>query len=127
MTGRYIAISFAFFILMTPTAMAQAISTDAVTKGRTISENHCTRCHVVGDFNPNGGISSTPSFQLLVNALKDYKERFNTFYDRPPHPAVIIVEGIQKLDDLPYNATPVKITLDDVDYIAAFAETLKKK
>jgi len=122
MTGRYIAVSFALLVLMTPIAMA-----DAITKGKAVAENHCTRCHVVADFNPNGGISSTPSFQLLVNALKDYKERFNTFYDRPPHPAVIIIEGLEKLDDLPYNATPVRITLDDVDNISAFADTLKNK
>ena len=34
--------------------------------GRKISETHCARCHVVGDFNPMGGIGSTPSFQLLA-------------------------------------------------------------
>ncbi|VAV89416.1 hypothetical protein MNBD_ALPHA08-2525, partial [hydrothermal vent metagenome] len=51
----------------------------SVDEGRKISQANCTRCHVVGDYNPNGGISSTPSFQLMVNALKDYQERFNTF------------------------------------------------
>jgi len=98
-----------------------------VKKGREASQQHCSRCHVIGDFNRNGGISSTPSFQLLVNALDDYEERFDTFYVRPPHPAVIIIEGIKKRDDLPYNATPVKLTLKDVTNISAFAKTLKKK
>ncbi|VAX07183.1 hypothetical protein MNBD_ALPHA03-1451, partial [hydrothermal vent metagenome] len=88
---------------------------------------NCTRCHVVGDYNPNGGISSTPSFQLMVNALKDYQERFNTFYARPPHPAVIIIKGIKKLDDLPFNAAPVTLTQKNVKDITAFAKTLKKK
>ncbi len=110
------------FLLPAIPASAQSIE-----EGKSFAENHCSRCHVIGDYNPNGGISSTPSFQLLVNALKDYQERFDTFYVRPPHPAVILVEGIQKLDDLPYNAAPVHITLKDVDNIAAFAKTLKKK
>lgn len=100
---------------------------ETVEAGKKAAQKHCTRCHVVGDFNPNGGISSTPSFQLLVNALKDFEERFDTFYVRPPHPAVISVKGIKKRDDLPYNAAPVNITLDDVRNIAAFAKTLKKK
>ena len=99
----------------------------AIEDGRKTAQAHCTRCHVVGDYNPNGGISSTPSFQLLVNALKDFEERFDTFYVRPPHPAVIVVKGIKKRDDLPYNAAPVKITLQDVKNVSAFAKTLKKK
>jgi len=105
---------------------ASAVAGD-VKKGRTLSHQHCSRCHVIGDFNRNGGISSTPSFQLLVNALSDYEERFDTFYARPPHPAVIIIEGIKKRDDLPYNAAPVRLTLKAVEDIAAFAKTLKKK
>ena len=32
---------------------------------------------------------------------------------------------LAKLDDLPYNATPVRITLDEVDNISAFVDTLK--
>jgi len=99
----------------------------SVDEGRKIAQANCTRCHVVGDYNPNGGISSTPSFQLMVNALKDWEERFNTFYVRPPHPAVIIIKGIKKLDDLPFNAAPVTLTQKNVKDIAAFAETLKKK
>ncbi len=29
--------------------------------GRKMSLEHCARCHVIGDFNPFGGIGSTPS------------------------------------------------------------------
>ena len=114
--------------LLWPTSFVVAGSLkDDIKNGRATAQQHCSRCHVIGDFNPNGGISSTPSFQLLVNALKDYEERFDTFYVRPPHPAVIIIEGIKKRDDLPYNAAPVKLTSQDVENIAAFAKTLKKK
>ena len=31
-------------------------------KGRVLSEQHCSRCHVIGDFNPFGGIGNTASF-----------------------------------------------------------------
>ncbi len=46
--------------------------------GRKIAETHCARCHVVGDFNPMGGIGSTPSFQLLAKR-NDWLERFENF------------------------------------------------
>ena len=106
---------------------ANAATADAIADGRKAAQQNCARCHVIGNFNPDGGISSTPSFQLLVNALKDYKERFDTFYLRPPHPAVIIIKGLKKRDDLPYTAVPIKMTVQDVKNISAFADTLKKK
>ncbi|MEL7543855.1 MAG: c-type cytochrome [Pseudomonadota bacterium] len=97
-----------------------------VARGKDLSQTHCARCHVVGDFNPSGGISSTPSFQLLAKRRPDYRDRFLTFYARRPHPAFVIVEGIERLmPELPVNAEPVKLSLEDVDAIVAFAETLK--
>ncbi len=116
---------FLFLIFLGFCGNWKAVAED-IDKGRNVAQEHCSRCHVIGDFNPNGGISSTPSFQLMVNALDDYQERFDNFYVRPPHPAVIAIENLEKLDDLPYNANPVEITLQDVENIAAFAETLKK-
>jgi mono/diheme cytochrome c family protein len=96
--------------------------------GRKVAEKHCSRCHVVGDYNPTGGIASTPSFQMLVKRRPDYKERFNTFYARRPHPAFLSIKGRGRLhEDLPPNAHPVEITLDDVANVAAFVETLKPK
>jgi len=95
-------------------------------RGQDFSETHCTRCHVVGDYNPNGGISSTPSFQLLVKRRPDYRERFETFYARRPHAAFVTVKGIDRLmPDLPANAEPINLTLKIVEDIVAFAETLK--
>ena len=49
-------------------------------KGRKIATTHCARCHVVGDFNPSGGIGSTPSFQLLAKR-GDYPT--STSFHRP--------------------------------------------
>ncbi len=99
-----------------------------IDKGRTVAQKHCTRCHVVGKFNPGGGISSTPSFQLLVKRRPDYKERFETFHARRPHPAFLSIKGIGRLrPDLPPNAQPVELTEQDVLNISAFIETLKPK
>ncbi|MEM7750848.1 MAG: cytochrome c, partial [Pseudomonadota bacterium] len=55
-----------------------AASEGNVENGRKISETHCARCHVIGDYNKFGGIGSTPSFQLLVKRRPDYAARFET-------------------------------------------------
>ncbi len=108
-------------------ASTAALVAGEIEQGRKVAQLHCSRCHVVGDYNPYGGISSTPSFQLLVNALPDFEERFETFYVRPPHPAVVSIKGFEKHDDLPYNAEPVVISLKDVENILKFAKTLREK
>lgn len=95
-------------------------------KGGETAKLHCTRCHVVGDFNPMGGIESTPSFQLLVNAFEDYQDRFASFYLRRPHGLVIEIKDTPRLTTLPDNAHRITLTLDDVENVAAFATTLKK-
>ncbi|MDA7946026.1 MAG: cytochrome c [Hyphomicrobiaceae bacterium] len=96
--------------------------------GRDIAAQHCTRCHVVGDINPTGGISSTPSFQLLVKRRPDYKDRFQTFFARRPHPAFLSIKGVGRIrPDLPPNAEPVEMTEEDVEDVLAFVETLKPK
>ncbi|MEL6288401.1 MAG: cytochrome c [Pseudomonadota bacterium] len=106
--------------------MASAAQADDAKRGQQLAEKHCARCHVVGDFNPTGGISSTPSFQLLVRRRPDWRDRYLTFYARRPHPAFVLMEGFDRLmPELPTNAAPVKLTLDDVDALVAFAATLK--
>lgn len=98
----------------------------SVKEGREIAAKHCTRCHVVGDINPTGGISSTPSFQLLVKRRPDYRNRFQTFFARRPHPAFLSLKGVGRIrPDLPPNAQPVELTEDDVQDVLAFIETLK--
>lgn len=96
--------------------------------GKKIAAKHCTRCHVVGDINPRGGISSTPSFQLLVRRRPDYKDRFQTFFARRPHPAFLSLKGIGRIrPDLPPNAKPVELTEQDVADMLAYVETLQPK
>ncbi len=121
-------IASAAVMLTAGAGWASAQETGDIEKGRDIAEKTCTRCHVVGDFNPTGGISSTPSFQLLVKRRPDYKERFRTFFNRRPHPAFLSIKGIGRIrPDLPPNAQPVELTKEDVLDIAAFVETLKPK
>ena len=107
-------------------ATAASAQTD-IERGRILAQQQCARCHVVGDFNPNGGIGSTPSFQLLVNALKDHEQRFKTFFARRPHGAFVTVKGYPRLNKLPDNAAPIEITFEQVEELLAFAKTLKKK
>jgi cytochrome c553 len=115
-------------LIATWTSSVSAQQNGSIGEGRKVAEKTCTRCHVVGDFNPGGGISSTPSFQLLVKRRPDYKERFRTFFARRPHPAFLSIKGVGRIrPDLPPNAQPVELTEQDVVNIAAFIETLKPK
>jgi len=98
----------------------------AIKNGKFISRTHCTRCHVVGDFNPYGGISSTPSFSLLVNYFDDWEERFLSFHLRRPHPAIIRFKGDEIDENNPPSSQPVLLEYSDIETIAAFARTLMK-
>lgn len=103
-------------------------SQELVDKGRDIAAKHCTRCHVVADINPRGGISSTPSFQLMVKALRDWEERFETFYVRHPHPAIIRIEEFDYDEAaFPPATVPILLKLDDIGALLAFAKTLEKQ
>jgi mono/diheme cytochrome c family protein len=97
-----------------------------VKTGREFSIKHCTRCHVVGDANPNGGIGSTPSFQLLARR-DDWRERFETFFERRPHPVFVRVPGVPPWTKLPSIVEPFTITLGEIDAIVSFIETLEQK
>lgn len=103
-------------------ANGPAAGADAA-KGRALAEKHCSRCHVVGDFNPHGGIGSTPSLQW-IKKLADWRDRFQTFYVRRPHLAFIKVKGLEPLTKLPPYATPIEITTGDAEDIFAFIEAL---
>ena len=94
-------------------------------KGGAIAEKYCSRCHVVGYYNPMGGIGSTASFQMITK-MSDYLERFKTFYARRPHPAFVRIPGVPRWSKLPGYATEFTITLKQVDDIVAFVKTLEK-
>lgn len=92
-------------------------------KGRQIAIDHCSRCHVVPDHNPYGGIESTPSFRLLARR-DDYLVRFETFFDRPPHPVVVRVPGVEPRSDDPAFVATFVIQPEQVDDIVAYARKL---
>ena len=96
-------------------------------KGEKLARQHCSRCHVVADDMGFAGIGSTPSFRLLVNALSDWRERFETFHTRRPHPAVVRLEGIAPLSEDPPTTRTVDLKLDDIPALVAYAATLKKQ
>lgn len=49
---RYVALA----VLLSLPVAAQAADAG---NGRKLAEQHCARCHVVGDFNPTGGSRSS--------------------------------------------------------------------
>ena len=95
-----------------------------VEAGRKIAETHCARCHVVGDFNPMGGIGSTPSFQLLAKR-DDWLERFQTFFERRPRPVFVCVPGVARWTTLPSHVKEFTVTPANLDDVIAFVETLR--
>lgn len=112
-------------ILVALTGAASAQSPEE--KGRALAMEHCSRCHVVDDANPFGGIASTPSFKLLVTALDDWKDRFETFHTRRPHPSVIRFDGIAPPTDALPTIKTVNLKLEDIDDIVAFVSWLKRQ
>ncbi|MGO1118638.1 hypothetical protein ACTL6U_08035 [Rhodovibrionaceae bacterium A322] len=106
--------------------LAQSSTDDAAAfkRGQDISVTHCTRCHVVEDFNPYGGIGSSPSFKLLLS-LGDWLERFETFFERQPHPVVVRMEGVSPWTEIPSNVATFEMTADDLDDLVSYVTQLK--
>ncbi len=104
--------------------IASASAGGGAEAGRKFSETHCARCHVVGDFNPRGGIGSTPSFQLLAKR-HDWLERFETFFERRPHPVFVRMPDVARWTKLPFHVKEFEGTPATIDDIIAFVETLR--
>lgn len=105
-------------------ATAPAAAQDKAERGLEIARAQCARCHIVDEGNRFTGISSTPSFKTLVTALDDWHERFDTFYERNPHPSVVRVEGIAPPRDWMEITPSVRLTAEDLDAITALAEKI---
>jgi hypothetical protein len=103
-----------------------AASADLVAEGRAIVAEHCTRCHVVPDINPKGGIESTPSFTAMKN-LADWRRRFEVFYTLPPHPALVTIEDVSDERDKsrPVFVQEIKLQLDDIERILSYVDTIE--
>ncbi len=121
--------AYLLFLFIVPAGGVASLAQDAaplVAAGARVAAVHCARCHVVDEVNVFGGISSTPSFPLLVKALVDWEDRFQSFHTRPPHPAVIRFEGEVSAPDKPVSIVPVELNYSDIEAIVAYARSLKK-
>ncbi|MCA1297262.1 cytochrome c [Stappia indica] len=97
-------------------------------RGEELSQQHCARCHVISPDNRMGGIASTPSFMILIKALDDWHDRFQTFHARRPHPAhVRFVGDAARAPDHPATITEVILVHDDIAAIVAYAEQLARQ
>ena len=114
------------FLFLTALLMQKGIANDIVLKGREIISQHCTRCHVVPDMNPYGGIGSTPSFSAM-KWLDDWEQRFEVFYTLPPHPALVNIVGVseERSESLPVFVSEIRLQLEEIDAILAFMHTLE--
>ena len=108
------------------TSVKNANADENIAKGEKLAKKHCARCHVVGNFNKFGGIGSTPSFQLIMG-MKDGIERFETFFERRPHPVFVRVPSVPKWSEVPSYATEFTVTARSLDQLLSFVKTIKKK
>ena len=92
--------------------------------GKLLAEKHCVRCHVVDPSRPFTGISSTPSFKLLVNALNDWEERFSSFHVRLPHQSIVRMEGQVTESDVKDIHPPIHLKSEDIEALVAYARSL---
>ena len=118
---------FLFMCLgMTIVPFQYASADEIIEKGREVVRQHCTRCHVVPNMNPYGGIGSTPSFAAL-KWLSDWEHRFEVFYTLPPHPALVSIQGVseERSASLPVFVAEIELQIDDVEAILSFVRTLE--
>ena len=126
--GRWKKLMLAAWFFLTLMPMSGVLA-DAkmVAEGRAIVAEHCTRCHVVPDINPKGGIESTPSFRGMKH-LADWRDRFEVFFTLPPHPALVKIDGLTEERDKsrPAFVKEIKLSVDDIDRILAYVDTIEK-
>ena len=102
----------------------ESAKTDTAVEGFELSVRHCSRCHVIGDYNRLGGIGNSPSFTWMVKS-DDWRERFMTFYMRRPHPVFARVPGYPLWSDSDPYYPPFEVTLEEIEAITEYAGTLQ--
>ena len=101
------------------------ILADAQTEhGFELAKQYCSRCHVIGDYNRMGGIGNSPSFSWMVKSA-DWRERFQTFYTRRPHPVFVRVPGYAPWSDVEPYYPPFEILLSEIELITEYAGSLQ--
>lgn len=94
--------------------------------GEKLTFINCGRCHVIGERNRMGGISSTPSF-MVIRTWENWEEKMRSFWTLNPHPAFTQIEGVTEpfLPDRPSPIHPITLTLEDVDTILRYARSVE--
>ena len=119
---------FCISVVLVVPLRSWAQSAQQQVQGQALVRLHCTRCHVVADINPYGGIGMTPSFGA-IKSLPDWQERFEAFWTLLPHPSVVQLEGItpQRPENAPATLKQIMLRLDEVEAIMAYIHTLPAK
>ncbi len=101
-TGSLLAHCLAGFALALCLQLAawQARAAGDAAAGRKIAIERCARCHVIGDYNPYGGINSTPSFWIFARKPEVYTERLRTFDQRRPHLGIKLTLKPEQIEDI---------------------------
>ena len=95
-----------------------------IERGFELARQYCSRCHVIGDYNRMGGIGNSPSFTWMVKSV-DWRERFQTFYARRPHPVFVRVPGYARWSNVEPYYPPFEILLSEIDLITEYAGSLQ--
>ena len=124
--ARHSLVFLFMYLAMIIVPIEHASADEIIEKGREVVRQHCTRCHVVPNMNPYGGIGSTPSFAAL-KWLSDWEHRFEVFYTLPPHPALVSIQGVseERSASLPVFVAEIELQIDDVEAILSFVRTLE--
>ena len=78
-------------------------------RGRKLAVENCSQCHVIGDYNPYGGVNNSPSFYVFAERPEVYTERLRTFDQRRPH-----------------LSRDMKVSAEEIRHIMAYVETLER-
>ena len=101
-----------------------ALADSQIERGFELARQYCARCHVIGDYNRMGGIGNSPSFSWMVKSV-DWRERFQTFYTRRPHPVFVRVPGYARWSNVESYYPPFEILLSEIDLITEYAGSLQ--
>ncbi len=101
-----------------------AFADSQIERGFELARQYCSRCHVIGDYNRMGGIGNSPSFAWMVKSV-DWRERFQTFYARRPHPVFVRVSGYARWSNVEPYYPPFEILLSEIDLITEYAGSLE--
>ena len=118
--GRHRAWAIILIFCMPFTAFADS----QIERGFELARQYCSRCHVIGDYNRMGGIGNSPSFAWMVKSV-DWRERFQTFYARRPHPVFVRVPGYARWSNVAPYYPPFEILLSEIDLITEYAGSLQ--